>query len=1000
MKKIRNIFIALTLAAVCSVGVAFANWQTGEGGGPNYANGSFNGSSTEPVARIGTTYYASINKAIDDGVLGMCYPSTYLHEYDGTVASITQDNTNAWVDPSVLTISYASASTSYVPSGSYTTGLPTNAGYYVVKIGASNGYATTHTINCRISPKVIYIKDTCSYALDYDSSARTSATLINAVTNLQFTDNQTTQSTYSFTSYVIAGIDNGMYYYPNSAISSSQSAIYSAFVNKCNSAGMLTGPQSGITNVVGSTYAVTVASTNSNYEIANRCILKYKTALVGSTYYTIEDALALSGTTIVTFAGDSTNATSYVATGFCALTDENPYSQTRTYAMSKNMVVNYQSGTGTSYGTGTATSGGFVYSALIIPSNVTINIASSYSLTVNGILGFAQPNTSATTTRGVILNNGTVNLSGNLYAYGYVKGTGLINCESGSKIYETFRSYDWPGGNTASTTYSKLIPMNAWGIHNVSCTSKIKYGAKLYAQYYGFQGNAPCPLILSNSTSDNCVFVIKNSSSYVLKKAMPAATNPNDTSLSLINGSNQTLGQRDIIELYGDFQDSTISLNVYVTISTSTSIACPVGFMSVYLKNSDSSGNTFASTLNISKSDFLFLPGTSMTIESGTTLTTSSGADLIFETWAHSYGAEDSTDNAFKSKCKDQYDAKLVVNGTVNANGSIGGNVVTTSTTGKIVTGSGFAAVTFYVLNKGVGASGSGNMAYKVTSMYSMAHINQVSTLNNFAASKTYTTASDTNGNYYFVGTAGTVAESSLPGTFASNGVTSSDSCLLPDTLITMADGTKKAVKDIQAGDLVLVFNHETGQLDVAPITFNDHDEASLFTVLYLNFSNGKSVGVISEHGFFDLDTMRYEYIREDNYQEFIGHRFYTEEGDEAILTSVDVRAEYTECYSPTSFYHFDYFVEGMLSMPGGITGLFNIFEFGSNLKYDEEAYNHDIETYGLFTYEDLAPLGVTEIMFEAYAGKYLKVALGKGILTEEYLAYLIERYGSFTEEP
>ena len=84
--------------------------------------------------------------------------------------------------------------------------------------------------------------------------------------------------------------------------------------------------------------------------------------------------------------------------------------------------------------------------------------------------------------------------------------------------------------------------------------------------------------------------------------------------------------------------------------------------------------------------------------------------------------------------------------------------------------------------------------------------------------------------------------------------------------------------------------------------------------------------------------------------------------------------------------------------MPGGITGLFNIFEYGNDLKYDEEAYNRDIELYGLFTYEDLAPLGVTEIMFEAYAGKYLKVALGKGILTEEYLAYLIERYGGFTD--
>lgn len=235
--------------------------------------------------------------------------------------------------------------------------------------------------------------------------------------------------------------------------------------------------------------------------------------------------------------------------------------------------------------------------------------------------------------------------------------------------------------------------------------------------------------------------------------------------------------------------------------------------------------------------------------------------------------------------------------------------------------------------------------------------------------------------------------------TYWTYGSSQSTGCLLPSTLITMADGSQKAVQNIEAGDMVRVFNHETGEIDVAPITFNDHDEASLMNVIYLNFSNGKSVGVIYEHGFFDLDTMRYEYITEKNYESFIGHRFYTEEGEEAVLMSAEVRLEYTECYSPTSFYHFDYFVEGMLSMPGGITGLFNIFEFDDDLKYDEEAYNRDIETYGLFTYEDLAPLGVTEIMFEAYAGKYLKVALGKGILTEEYLAYLIERYGGFTEE-
>ena len=226
--------------------------------------------------------------------------------------------------------------------------------------------------------------------------------------------------------------------------------------------------------------------------------------------------------------------------------------------------------------------------------------------------------------------------------------------------------------------------------------------------------------------------------------------------------------------------------------------------------------------------------------------------------------------------------------------------------------------------------------------------------------------------------------------------------CVLPETLVTMADGSKHEIKDIVAGDEVLAFNHETGELVSAPVVFNEKEEYSWCDVIYLEFSNNKTVGVVSEHGFFDLDTMKYEYIDETNYLDFVGHRFYAVDDnfDNYIVTldNAYVKNEYVECYELPSFYHLDFFTEDVLSMPGGIKGLFNIFDYGENLQYEQEAYNRDIEMYGLFEYEDLAPLGVTEIMFEAYAGKYLKVALGKGVLTEEYLAYLIDRYSVFTD--
>lgn len=81
--------------------------------------------------------------------------------------------------------------------------------------------------------------------------------------------------------------------------------------------------------------------------------------------------------------------------------------------------------------------------------------------------------------------------------------------------------------------------------------------------------------------------------------------------------------------------------------------------------------------------------------------------------------------------------------------------------------------------------------------------------------------------------------------------------------------------------------------------------------------------------------------------------------------------------------------------MPGGIGGLFNIFEVDAeSLKYDTVAMERDIEQYGLFTYEEFAQiLPVPQEVFEAFNAQYFKVAIGKGIVTEERLEQLVNRY-------
>ena len=181
---------------------------------------------------------------------------------------------------------------------------------------------------------------------------------------------------------------------------------------------------------------------------------------------------------------------------------------------------------------------------------------------------------------------------------------------------------------------------------------------------------------------------------------------------------------------------------------------------------------------------------------------------------------------------------------------------------------------------------------------------------------------------------------------------------------------------------------------------FVDSDLIGHYEVIELSFSDGTTVEVISEHGFWDVDLNEYVYL-DENADDYIGHKFVKQNGEgytEVTLTDVEISVEVTRAYSPVTYGHLCYYVNGMLSMPGGISGLFNIFDIDAEtMSIDEEAYAADIAEYGVYTYEEFSEtFPVSEEVFEAFNGKYLKVAIGKGQLTEERIGELIERYSEF----
>ena len=224
------------------------------------------------------------------------------------------------------------------------------------------------------------------------------------------------------------------------------------------------------------------------------------------------------------------------------------------------------------------------------------------------------------------------------------------------------------------------------------------------------------------------------------------------------------------------------------------------------------------------------------------------------------------------------------------------------------------------------------------------------------------------------------------------------DGCFTPDTLITLADGSMIPVKELCVGDEVLVFDHVTGEISTSPVAYISIDKAEKWETISLNFEGGVTVDVISEHGFFDLTTGGYVMINAENVSEYVGHTFAGMAGADGgtlgalKLVSYEFGEAGSEAYSVVTAKDLNHFANGMLVFTDGIDGLYNIFEYGEGMKYDEEAMAADIERYGLYTYEDWSDY-ITYEQFLAYNVQYLKVSVGKGLITEEGIIALIDRF-------
>lgn len=218
--------------------------------------------------------------------------------------------------------------------------------------------------------------------------------------------------------------------------------------------------------------------------------------------------------------------------------------------------------------------------------------------------------------------------------------------------------------------------------------------------------------------------------------------------------------------------------------------------------------------------------------------------------------------------------------------------------------------------------------------------------------------------------------------------------CVTPDTLVTLADGSKKRIDAVNYSDYLLVWDFYKGDYAAVPAAIIFDHGYDYNTVIALNFSDGTTVKVVNMHQFYDTTLNNLVTINADNVAQFVGHSFAKQGNKNVKLVSFSVAEEYVEAFGIISAVHYNIFVEGMLSadfMPADYD-LFTYFNYGSDMKFDQAQMQADIEQYGLYTYEEFADY-LTYEQFIGFNVPYMKVAVGKGNYTYEGILNLISEY-------
>ena len=448
------------------------------------------------------------------------------------------------------------------------------------------------------------------------------------------------------------------------------------------------------------THKTTATLTADNFALSDNVVyVKVKGVKVGNNYYTIEDALdvAKEGQTIFVL-NDTAFATQEIAgvlyndvkfktvkTGVTLLLPFDENDTVGHIGAGEDGSANYKA---TAALTGTAK----LYKTLVIPEGIEV--------IVNGklIVGAQTGTTAAGQKQNAVSGNyceislgGTITLNNaTLEVYGYIKGNGEITANNTTVIENLYLS-GWMGGTQSAVRYignDKIdgaslaisgnlkignptqFPFSQYELRSIQSRITINKGSKLQ----GYAKIATGKL----EQLGGLVKVPAQINEAILTFISSDASNASSGLFRLVGNNSKIIksmsGDRVRFDLFDEIKDGYTSLSVKVikkTVAmTSEKVFFPIdGRTDITLKN----GATFTQSYM-----FKALPGATITVESGG-IYNLNGKLVMYD--------KSFTDiSTYPYPGASRGDAKLIVNGTMNVNGALGGNV-TSNNAGTVAVG-------------------------------------------------------------------------------------------------------------------------------------------------------------------------------------------------------------------------------------------------------------------------------------------------------------------------